>query len=288
MDALQHFWQNLPSHMNPVIFQLGSFRLQWYGLMYLVAFFCTYLLARYRIRREARFQMLDDDFLKDILTWAFLGVLIGGRIGYVLFYNLDYYLQHPLEVILPFRSTAHGMHFTGISGMSYHGGLTGAILAPYLFCRKRKADFWNLCDLFFPSAPLGYTFGRLGNFINGELWGRTTQSAIGMHFPEAPGEGLRHPSQLYEAFFEGLVVFAILWALRKRNFPKGAFTGLYLIGYGMARFFIEFFRQPDVQLGFVLFDFFSMGQVLCMAMILAGIGFIVYRAKVGQALPTKA
>jgi phosphatidylglycerol---prolipoprotein diacylglyceryl transferase len=280
MNSLIHFWQNLPSHMDPVLFQIGSFRLQWYGLMYLVAFFCTYLLARYRIRTESRFAGHDDDFLKDILTWAFLGVLLGGRVGYVLFYNFEYYLQHPLEVIVPFHFGENGVRFTGISGMSYHGGLVGAILGPYLFCRKRKADFWNLCDLFFPVAPLGYTFGRLGNFINGELWGRTTEAAIGMRFPEAPGTGLRHPSQLYEAFFEGIVVFLILWFLRKNKLPKGSFTGLYLIGYGVARFFIEFYRQPDVQLGFVLFDVFSMGQVLCMAMIAAGIGFYIYRAKV--------
>lgn len=265
--------------MDPVIFQLGSFRVQWYGLMYLLAFVCTYFLAKYRIRTEDRFDY-DDDFIKDLMTWAFLGVLIGGRLGYVLFYNLDYYLHSPLEIIFPFKSTAHGWQFTGISGMSYHGGLTGAILGPWLFCRKHKADFWNLCDLFFPSAPLGYTFGRLGNFINGELWGRETTAAIGMHFPEAPGPGLRHPSQLYEATFEGVVLFLILWSLRKRGFPKGSFAGLYLIGYGCARFFIEFFRQPDVQLGFVLFDFFSMGQVLCLAMMLAGLGFFLYRARV--------
>jgi phosphatidylglycerol---prolipoprotein diacylglyceryl transferase len=286
MSALHTFWQELPSHMSPVIFQLGSFRVQWYGLMYLAAFFLTYLLARYRMRTESRFQMHDDDFLKDLLTWAFVGVLLGGRFGYVFFYNFEYYLQHPIEIIFPFRHTSSGWQFTGISGMSYHGGLIGAIMGPYLFCRKHKADFWNLCDLFFPIAPLGYTFGRLGNFINGELWGRETTSAWGMRFPDAPGEGLRHPSQLYEAFFEGIVLFAILFLLRKRGFPKGAFTGLYLIGYGIFRFGIEFVRQPDAHLGLLFFGAFSMGQALCFAMIAVGIGFYVYRARVA-ARPAK-
>ncbi len=282
------FWRDLPSHMSPVIFEIGSFRVQWYGLMYLVAFVFTYILARHRTRTESRFAMYDDDFLKDILTWGFLGVLIGGRLGYVLFYNLDYYLQHPAEIILPMRSGAHGLQFTGISGMSYHGGLIGAIVGPWLFTRKRKADFWNLCDLFFSTAPLGYTFGRLGNFINGELWGRETTSSLGMKFPDAPGHGLRHPSQLYEAFFEGVALFAVLWIIRKRNLPKGSMAGLYLIGYGVARFGIEFFRQPDAHLGFVLFDFFSMGQVLCLAMIVAGIGFYLYRFFAMRSVQVKA
>ncbi|HAO98984.1 MAG TPA: prolipoprotein diacylglyceryl transferase [Fibrobacteres bacterium] len=273
------FWQNLPLHMDPVILRLGSFRLQWYGLMYLVAFAVTYIIARSRTRKETRFPY-DDELLKNIMTYAFLGVLIGGRLGYVLFYNLPYYAGHPFEIILPFRSGAEGVHFSGISGMSYHGGLAGCVLACAWYCRKYQADFWNLSDLFFPSAPLGYTFGRIANFINGELWGRTTDSAIGMRFPEAPGPMLRHPSQLYEALFEGVVLFLILWSLRKRSFPKGSFAGLYLIGYGFFRFFIEFFREPDAQLGLVFFGKFSMGQALCVAMMLLGAGFVWWRRRV--------
>jgi len=281
MENFLAFWQNLPSHINPVIFKLGAFHVQWYGLMYIVAFAVSYLLARHRTRTESRFPYVED-FLKDIMTWAFIGVLIGGRLGYVLFYNFEYYAQHPLEIILPFRSGETGIRFTGISGMSYHGGLVGAIMGPWLFCRKRKADFWNLCDLFFPSAPLGYTFGRLGNFINGELWGRTTNSPIGMYFPEAPGNSLRHPSQLYEAAFEGVFIFAVLWTIRKRNIPKGGFAGLYIMAYGIVRFCIEFFRQPDAQLGFVLFNLFSLGQVLCFAMIVIGLALYLWRWRVAQ------
>jgi len=149
MDFLT-FWQTLPLHMDPVIFRLGSFRLQWYGLMYLVAFAITYRLVRYRTRTEPERFPYGEEFLKNLLTYGFIGVLLGGRLGYVLFYNLPYYAGHPFEIILPFRSGPTGWHFSGISGMSYHGGLTGCILACALFCRKYKADFWNLADLFFP------------------------------------------------------------------------------------------------------------------------------------------
>ena len=206
---------------------------------------------------------MDDEFLKNILTWGFIGTLAGGRLGYVLFYNLGYYLKHPLEIILPFRFGEGGAVFTGISGMSYHGGIIGIFIACAWFCRKYKADFWNLCDLFFPVSAFAYTFGRLGNFINGELYGRVTQAAIGMHFPESPEPSLlRHPSQLYEGLFEGLVLGAILYLLRGRKLPKGSMMALYLFGYGFFRFCIEFFREPDAHLGFVFLRF-SMGQLLC-------------------------
>jgi phosphatidylglycerol:prolipoprotein diacylglycerol transferase len=275
MDTLTA-WQSLPLHMDPVILRIGSFQLQWYGLMYLVAFAVTYFLAKSRLRGEPERFRYTPDFLQSLMTWAFFGVLLGGRLGYVIFYNFEYYASHPLEVVLPFRDG----QFTGISGMSYHGGLIGCALACWLFCRKHKADYWKLADLFFPAIPLGYTFGRIANFINGELWGRATDAAIGMRFPSAPGTALRHPSQLYEAVFEGLVLFVILWSLRKRPFPKGSFFGLYLIGYGVFRFFIEYYREPDAQLGLFWFGLFSQGQALCAAMVLAGAAQIAWRAKV--------
>jgi len=206
-----------------------------------------------------------------------LGLVIGARLGYVLFYNLSYYLEHPLEIILPF-SFSNGVTFTGISGMSYHGGLIGVILSAWLYIRQAKLDWWSLVDLYIPAIPLGYTFGRLGNFINGELFGRATTSSIGMYFPLAKAGELRHPSQLYEAFFEGLFLFAILWSIRKIELPKGAMLALYLIGYGTVRFFIEYFRQPDAHLGFVLLSF-SMGQILCALMIAAGIVLYFYLQK---------
>ncbi len=204
---------------------------------------------------------------------------MGGRLGYVIFYNLPYYLQHPLEIILPFRFGEGGMQFTGISGMSYHGGIIGAITGCAIFTRRFKADFWNLADLFFPAAALGYTFGRLGNFINGELYGRVTDAAIGMYFPTSPDPTvLRHPSQLYEAFFEGIVLFAVLWTLRRFSLPKGTMASLYIFGYGFVRFFIEFFREPDTHLG-LLFLGFSMGQILCLAMMAIGVGLYLYLAR---------
>ena len=194
--------------------------------------------------------------------------------GYVVFYNFAYYLKHPLEIILPF-SFSSGVTFTGISGMSYHGGLIGAILAGWLYVRKAKLNWWDGVDLYVPVIPLGYTFGRLGNFINGELYGRVTTSSIGMYFPQAPTRELRHPSQLYEAFFEGIFLFVLLWSIRKINSPKGATLAFYLIGYGLVRFCIEYFRQPDDHLGFVWLSF-SMGQILCAAMVAAGIGLYFY------------
>jgi phosphatidylglycerol---prolipoprotein diacylglyceryl transferase len=276
MGGFLYWWQHLPESMDPVLFSLGPLRVQWYGLMYIIAFTMTYFLARRRTRLETRFRQYDDEFLKNILTYAFIGVLLGGRLGYVLFYNLPYYLAHPLEIIMPFSFTG-GFHFTGISGMSYHGGVTGAILGSLLFSLRYKHDFWNLCDLFAPVIPLGYTFGRLGNFINGELWGRVTQSPIGMYFPMSPeGDVLRHPSQLYEAAFEGVFLYLAFLVMRRLPLPKGSFLAFYSFGYGFVRFFIEFFREPDRQLGFVLLGRFSRGQELCAAMMVIGIAIFIY------------
>jgi phosphatidylglycerol---prolipoprotein diacylglyceryl transferase len=273
MEEFWKWWQHLPQNIDPVIFEIGSFKLQYYGLMYIVAFAITFFLVLYRLRHEERFEITTDQ-VKDATTYLILGLIVGARLGYVVFYNFSYYLRHPLEIILPF-SFSNGVTFTGISGMSYHGGLIGATIAGWLFVRKAKLDWWEGVDLFVPVIPLGYTFGRLGNFINGELYGRVTTASIGMHFPLAPAGGLRHPSQLYEAFFEGIFLFAILWSIRKIKFPKGAMLALYLIGYGTARFFIEYFRQPDAQLGFVFLSF-SMGQILCSLMIAVGLFLYFY------------
>jgi phosphatidylglycerol:prolipoprotein diacylglycerol transferase len=261
------WWQHLPSRMDPVILEIGSFKLQYYGLMYIVAFAITYALAYYRIHRESRFQ-IDVEQLQGLITALILGLILGGRLGYVLFYNFSYYLAHPLEIVLPFRFS-DGIHFTGITGMSYHGGLIGVVVAGVLFCRRHRLAFYQMADLIIPCIPLGYTFGRLGNFINGELYGRVTAHPIGMYFPLAPGSARRHPSQLYEAFFEGIVLFIVLWTVKGRVTTQGGMLALYVIGYGLVRFFIEYARQPDAHLGFVLFAL-SMGQVLCLGMMAAG------------------
>jgi phosphatidylglycerol:prolipoprotein diacylglycerol transferase len=199
-----------------------------------------------------------------------IGVLLGARLGYVLIYNFVYYLQHPLEIFLPF-SFADGIRFIGISGMSYHGGVIGVIIMSVLFCRKRKIDFWKFADLICPAIPLGYTFGRLGNFINGELFGRATTMPWGMYFPLDATNTLRHPSQLYEAAFEGILLFIILWLLRKKTGVDGSLLGLYIFGYGLARFIVEFFREPDFAVGLI-----SIGQFLCLLMMLAGIMILTW------------
>ena len=273
MEDFWSWWQHLPQNINPVIFEIGSFRLQYYGLMYVVAFTVTFFLVLYRIKHEDRFA-ITTNHVKDITTYMILGLIIGARLGYVIFYNFSYYLQHPLEIILPV-SFSNGVTFTGISGMSYHGGLIGTIFAAWLYFRKAKLDWWSGVDLYVPAIPLGYTFGRLGNFINGVLIGRVTNCSIGMYFPMAPTRELRHPSQLYEAFFEGVFLFAVLWSIRKIKMPKGVMLAFYLIGYGVVRFFIEYFREPDAHIGFVLFSF-SMGQILCASMIAGGIFLYFY------------
>ena len=273
MYDFQTWWQHLPQNISPVIFEIGGFKLQYYGLMYIVAFAITFFLVLYRLKHENRFEFSTDQ-IKDITTSLILGLIVGARLGYVLFYNFSYYIKHPLEIIMPF-SFSNGITFTGISGMSYHGGLIGATFAAWLYFNKAKLNWWSGVDLFVPVIPLGYTFGRLGNFINGELFGRATTSAVGMYFPMAPAGQLRHPSQLYEAFFEGIFLFVILWSIRKIKIPNGAMLALYLIGYGIVRFFIEYFREPDAHLGFVLFSF-SMGQILCLLMIAAGMFLYVY------------
>jgi phosphatidylglycerol---prolipoprotein diacylglyceryl transferase len=270
-------WQHLSFHMNPNLLEIGSFQLRWYSLMYLVAFGLVYLLVRYRIRKEKYEFKIET--IQDYFIWAILGVILGGRLGYVLFYNFGYYLAHPLEILLPFEFS-NGIRFTGISGMSYHGGVLGFILATVLFCREAQIPFWRFMDLLVPVIPLGYTFGRIGNFINGELYGRVTDVPWGMVFPADPERFLRHPSQLYEAFFEGIVLFVLLWLLRRRSPFEGFLAALYLIGYGFVRFFIEFFREPDVQLGFVLGPF-SMGQLLCFVMLISGVAVWTVRRNKG-------
>ncbi len=275
MEQFINYWNHIPEHINPNIIEIGSFQLRYYGLMYLIAFFLTYILVLYRIKSED--YEYSTETIQDCFVWGIVGLIIGARLGYVLFYNFGYYLNHPLEVIFPF-DFAGGFRYVGISGMSYHGGAIGVLLASIIFCRRHKINFWRFADLFCPAIPLGYTFGRIGNFINGELYGRITTVPWGMYFPLDPYLRLRHPSQLYEAFFEGILLFTFLWIIRKRKHFEGFLFSLYLIGYGLVRFFIEFLRDPDPQLGVVLWSF-TMGQILCIIMILCGIGVIMINKK---------
>ncbi len=268
-----HWWTRLPYSVSPFLIEFNGFGIRYYSLMYILAFITVYVLIRYRLKTEV-FQITSSQ-LDDFIVWAAMGVLLGGRLGYVLFYNLSFFASHPLQIFLPF-DTINGFRFTGISGMSYHGGLIGVAMAVILFCRKNKINTWEFSDLFCSAVPLGYTFGRLGNFFNSELYGRATTLQIGMFFPTDPSHTLRHPSQLYEAFFEGIILFAILWMTRKKAILKHRMFALYLIGYGVFRFFIEYVRMPDEHLNFVFYHF-TMGQVLCGSMIISGTLLILFK-----------
>ena len=275
MNDLINLWQHLPEHIRPYIFQVGQFQVRYYGLMYIVAFAVFYLLSVYRLKHE-NFSYSKSD-VENYFTWAILGLLVGARMGYVFFYNFSYYISNPLEIILPF-SFSDGFHFTGLAGMSYHGGLIGVLFLSIIFCRKYKINFWQFGDFLIPSIPLGYTFGRIGNFINGELYGRITTAPWGMYFPLDVSGKLRHPSQLYEALFEGVLLFIIFWSIRKKRLFDGIFLSLYFIAYGSVRFFIEFVRDPDPQVGLFL-GFVTMGQILCLLMILTGAGIFFWRKR---------
>lgn len=271
-------WRTLPYHLDPVALDLGIFQLRWYGLMYVAAFLMAWLLVRQRLHHGET--VITEAEMGDLFFQALLGVILGGRLGYVLFYDPVWFLHHPLDIISPVRFD-NGIVFTGISGMSYHGGLLGVIVALLLFARRRRRtkgglDFWRLGDLAALVVPLGYTFGRLGNFINGELYGRETTVAWGMVFPDDPQHLLRHPSQLYEAGLEGIFLFLLLWLWRRHAPWSGFLVGLYLIGYGTVRFFIEYVREPDAHLG-LIFNLFSMGQLLCLGMILLGMTVLLWR-----------
>lgn len=245
--------------INPVLIKIGPFQIRWYGLMYALGFTASY----YLISRQERAKRLglQGERLQEFLFYLFVGLLIGARIGYVFFYqypHLAYYLSNPLEII----AVWHG-------GMSFHGGLAGALLAGIYFCRSRRLPFWEIADLVIVTVPVGLFLGRLGNFINGELYGRPTDVPWAMIFPDG-GPLPRHPSQIYEAVLEGLVLFLILWKLKDRPLFPGALVSLFLCCYGTFRFLVEFYREPDLQLGIFL-GVLSMGQILSLSMVSAGL-----------------
>lgn len=273
---LNFIWRHLPEFIDPIALRIGPLEIRWYGIMYMLSFLVSYGLILYRLNKEKidiSKRLIDEYFFLMVIA-----ILIGARLGYVLFYNLDYYIRNPLEIILPF-DFKEGVRFVGISGMSYHGGLIGLVLGTLIFCYKNKVDFWALADLVSLSVPLGYTLGRIGNFLNLELYGRPTSFFLGMYFPSDPLNKLRHPSQLYEALFEGIVLFLILLFIYKRAKKiKGIVFCSYLLGYGFLRFMVEYFRQPDPQLGFVIGNL-TMGQIFCLFMVLIGIILVIIRYK---------
>ncbi|NOX26166.1 MAG: prolipoprotein diacylglyceryl transferase [Deltaproteobacteria bacterium] len=249
-------------NIDPVIFGIGPLKIRWYGLMYVLGFMASYFLVLRQIK-QFNFKKLASHF-EDLNFILLLSLILGGRLGYVLFYNLPYYLQHPAEILATWRG-----------GMSFHGALLAVIIGGVLFCKKNKLPFWRTADIYVVTVPIGLGLGRLGNFINGELFGRVTTVPWGMIFP-AGGPLPRHPSQLYEFFLEGFILFIVLWKLKDRPHWDGFILACFLILYGIFRSFIEVFRQPDPQIGF-LFGYLTMGQILSFLMILAGGLIILWR-----------
>ena len=269
-------WAHIPEYINPVLLSFGQFKIYWYGLMYPVGFLTAFFLVIYRIRSEKL--ILTEDMVFDFLLWAIISAVLGGRIGHVVSSDLSYYLANPWKIISPFDSTG-GWHYTGVLGMSYHGGVIALVLTYIWFCYKKRFDPWQFADIVVPAIPAGYTFGRIGNFINGELYGRVTSMPWGMHFPADPTHQLRHPTQLYEAFFEGIVLFIVLWSLRKKKWFNGLTLSLYLIGYGIIRFVIEFIREPT-GITKAQFGFLNLAQV--MSLLMVGIGIILILIRKNQ------
>jgi phosphatidylglycerol:prolipoprotein diacylglycerol transferase len=243
-------------NFDPVAFSVGPLAVRWYGLMYLLGFALAWWLGLRRIARGAA--PIDRRQFDDLIFYAVLGVILGGRLGYVLFYKPAYYASHALEIPAVWQG-----------GMSFHGGLLGVMLAMALAARKHRIDYLRLMDFVAPLVPLGIAAGRMGNFINGELWGRPTSLPWGMAFRGA-GDLPRHPSQLYEFALEGLVLFALLWWFSAKPRPRGQVSALFLIGYGVLRFLGEFAREPDSFLGYLALGM-TMGQWLCLPMIAAGL-----------------
>ncbi|MFB0532402.1 MAG: prolipoprotein diacylglyceryl transferase [Desulfatiglandales bacterium] len=248
--------------VNPTIVKLGPLEMRWYGVMYVLGFLSSYFLVRYQIRKKGLH--IDIHFVNDLFFFLIIGLIIGARLGYVIFYNLPFYLSHPLKLLAIWEG-----------GMSFHGGVIGVIFSGSIYAKRHGVNFWELADLIVVTAPIGLGLGRLGNFINAELYGRVTNLPWGMVFPSA-GDFPRHPSQLYEFFLEGVLLFAILWWIKDLPFKKGTLFCLFLFLYSIFRFFVEFFREPDPQLGFV-FSFMTMGQILCLLMAIGGLALLYFR-----------
>jgi len=243
---------------NPIAIQITEkFGVHWYGLMYLIGFVAFLLLGKYQIKHKPWFNW-NQQMLDDALFYGALGVILGGRIGYVLFYQFSNFMAHPLDIFKVWQG-----------GMSFHGGFLGVLVAMYLFHKKHPQPWLKIMDFVAPLVPIGLGAGRMGNFINGELWGRPTHSDYGMIFPQVD-QIIRHPSQLYEFALEGVLLFMILWLFSRKERPVGSISALFLVGYGSFRFLVEFTREPDDFLGLLELGL-SMGQWLSIPMILAGI-----------------
>lgn len=249
-------------NFNPIAFTIGPLKVHWYGIMYLISFAAAWILAVYRAKKSNA--DWNNQQIADVIFYAALGVIIGGRVGYMFFYNLSELLAHPLTIFKVWDG-----------GMSFHGGLLGVGVAIWLYSHKIKKPFFVITDFIIPFVPIGLGAGRIGNFINGELWGRVTTLPWGMIYPNA-GPLPRHPSEIYEFLLEGLALFIILWCYSLKPKPRMAVSAMFLICYGCFRFFLEFFRQPDPQLGFIAFGWLTMGQILSIPMMIIGACLLWY------------
>jgi phosphatidylglycerol:prolipoprotein diacylglycerol transferase len=242
--------------IDPVFLHLGPLEFRWYGLMYILGFLAAFLIIKSQAKKRAL--LISSETLSDIVFLIALGIVLGGRTGYILFYNLAWYLSHPLKVFAVWEG-----------GMSFHGGMIGGVVAGIYVFRKNRLDFWVMADITALTIPVGLGLGRIGNFINGELYGRVTASSWGIVFPSG-GSLPRHPSQLYEAFLEGVLLFILAWGVNRLSPPKGVVFWTVISGYGLFRFIVEFFREPDQQLGF-LWGGATMGQLLSLPMLVLGV-----------------
>lgn len=252
-------------NIDPVALDLGFLQIHWYGLMYLVGIGGAWFLASRRL--NAFDPTWSKEKLSDLVFWVAMGVILGGRLGYVLFYDLPAYIANPLLILEVWKG-----------GMSFHGGLIGVMLATLWFARRNGKSFFELMDFIAPLVPIGLGAGRIGNFINAELWGKVTDVPWAMVFPTG-GPEPRHPSQLYQFALEGVALFVILWVYSRKPRPTMAVSGLFAVCYGIFRFIVEFVRVPDAQLGYLAWGWLTMGQVLCVPMVLAGLGVMVYAYK---------
>ena len=268
------------NQIDPIALKIGPLAVHWYGIMYLLAFAVAWYLGNRRVR-EGRLPGVDANAYGDLMFYGMLGVVLGGRIGYILFYDLPTYLAHPLQVFKIWEG-----------GMSFHGGLLGVMVAAWWWSRRHKLHFFDVADFIAPLVPPGLGLGRLGNYINGELWGKFTEGGWGVVFPQAPEIAelrldpaalraqfesgaldmfARHPSQLYQAGLEGVAMFCILWWYSRKPRPRYAVAGMFALLYGVFRFAVEFVRLPDTQIGYLAFGWLTMGQVLSVPLIVIGL-----------------
>ncbi|MDX1901164.1 MAG: prolipoprotein diacylglyceryl transferase [Gammaproteobacteria bacterium] len=249
-------------HIDPIAFHIGPVPVHWYGLMYLAGLFSAWLFLQSRLRKKPG--LFSAEALADILFYGMVGLLIGGRLGYMVFYDLNDFIHAPWIIFMIWQG-----------GMAFHGGLLGVIIALWFYAKRKNIALFDVTDFIAPAVPLGLAFGRIGNFINGELWGRVTTVPWAMVFPHAGAEA-RHPSQLYEFFLEGILLFTLLALFSRKTHPRGAVSGLFLLLYGAMRFSVEFFRQPDAQIGFVALGWMTKGQLLSLPMMAIGVAILCW------------